>query len=54
MGPVKPLETDAAKVFASIYARVSGLVLIGGTGTLLAPVSHWVLHRFHLKQQNER
>ena len=54
MGPVKPLETDAAKVFASIYALVSGLVLIGATGTLLAPVFHWVLHRFHLEQQNER
>jgi len=54
MGPVKPLETDAAKVFASIYALVSGLVLIGATGILLAPVFHWVLHRFHLEQQNER
>ena len=54
MGPVNPLESNAAKVFASIYALLSGLVLIGATGILLAPVFHWVLHRFHLEQQNER
>lgn len=54
MGPVNPLHTNEAKVFASIYALFSGLVLIGATGVLLAPIFHWVLHRFHLEQQNER
>ena len=54
MGPVSPLQTNAAKVFASVYALFSGLVLIGATGILLAPIFHWVLHRFHLEQLNKR
>lgn len=50
MGPVDPLTTVAAKVFASIYALTSGLVFIGATGILLTPLFHHVLHVFHLEK----
>lgn len=52
MGPVSPLGSDAAKVFASAYALFSGVVFIGATGILLSPVFHRVLHRFHIEQGN--
>jgi hypothetical protein len=50
MGPVAPLTTDAAKLFASAYALFSGVVFISSTGILLTPVFHRVLHRFHLER----
>lgn len=51
MGPVDPLPTDAAKVFASVYALFSGLVFIGVLGVLLAPFVHRVMHRFHIDEE---
>ena len=50
MGPVNPLRSDAAKIFASVYALFSGLVLIGVMGIILTPVTHRVLHKFHVKE----
>lgn len=47
MGPVAPLDNDAAKIFAGAYALYSGLVLIAVTGVVLAPVLHRVLHAIH-------
>ncbi len=52
MGPVSPLISDSAKVFASVYALFSGVVFIGATGILLSPVFHRVLHRFHLEEKD--
>ena len=52
MGPVSPLPSDAAKVFASAYALFSGLILIGATGIVLSPVFHRVLHRFHVEERD--
>ena len=49
MGPVDPLQSNAAKVFASCYALFSGLAFIGIAGVLLAPFAHRLLHRFHLE-----
>lgn len=48
MGPVNTLNGDVAKVFASLYALYSGLVLIALMGILLTPIVHRLLHRFHL------
>ena len=48
MGPVGELPSDTAKIFASAYALFSGLVLIGITAILFAPVVHRVLHAFHI------
>jgi len=49
MGPVNPLTTDGAKVFASLYALFSGLVFIGIMGVILTPAAHRLLHKFHLE-----
>jgi hypothetical protein len=48
MGPVNSLNSDAAKVFASLYALYSGLLLIALMGILLTPIVHRMLHHFHL------
>ena len=49
MGPVNPLATNAAKVFASLYALFSGLVFIGIMGVILTPAVHRLIHNFHLE-----
>lgn len=49
MGPVNPLKTTGAKLFASAYALFSGLVFIGIMGIVLTPVVHRVMHKFHVE-----
>ena len=49
MGPMSPLHTDTAKLFAGCYAIYCGIALIGTTGVILAPVIHRALHKFHLE-----
>jgi hypothetical protein len=51
MGPVDPLPTNAAKIFASVYALFSGLAFIGIVSVLLAPFVHRMLHRIHAEEQ---
>ena len=51
MGPVDPLKTDSAKIFASCYALFSGLAFIGIVSVLLAPFVHRLLHRVHAEEQ---
>ena len=53
MGPVSPLRTDAAKLFAGCYAIYCGIALIATTGVILAPVIHRALHRFHLEYTSD-
>jgi hypothetical protein len=49
MGPVNPIKTTAAKLFASGYALFSGLVFIGLMGIVLTPIVHRLLHKFHVE-----
>src|SRR4030095_2980226 len=51
MGPVDPLRSNAAKIFASCYALFSGLAFIGIVSVLLAPFVHRMLHRFHAEER---
>jgi len=51
MGPVEPLPTNAAKIFASLYALFSGLAFVGIVSVLLAPFVHRMLHRFHAQER---
>src|ERR1700730_3988179 len=44
MGPVKEMNNNGAKIFASLYALFSGLVLIGVMGVVLAPIVHRIMH----------
>ena len=52
MGPVDPLSTPGAKLFASAYAIFSGVFLIGVAGIIIAPVLHRILHRFHIDDED--
>ncbi|MCC6500252.1 MAG: hypothetical protein IT313_08315 [Anaerolineales bacterium] len=51
MGPVSTLRTDAGKIFASIYALYSSIILLASVGILIAPIFHRFLHRFHLADE---
>lgn len=48
MGPVSPVVQPAAKVFAIVYALMSGVFFLTMVAVLLAPALHHFLHRFHL------
>jgi hypothetical protein len=50
MGPVDPMKSNAAKIFASLYALYSGLALIAVVGLMLAPILHRLLHKFHIAE----
>ncbi|MCX5870468.1 MAG: hypothetical protein NTY00_07515 [Deltaproteobacteria bacterium] len=54
MGPINPLATTGAKVFASGYSLFSGLIFIALMGIILAPVTHRMLHKFHLDEKDLR
>jgi hypothetical protein len=45
------LSTNAAKIFASVYALFSGLAFLGIVSVLLAPFVHRMLHRIHAEEQ---
>ncbi len=53
MGPVGEIHFTAGKLFASFYALYAGLVFIGGSTILLAPVLHRFMHRFHLEDEDQ-
>jgi len=50
MGPVDPLQSSGAKVFASFYALFSGLAFIGLLAVLLAPFLHRLMHKLHMEE----
>jgi hypothetical protein len=53
MGPVNPISTPAAKVFATFYALFSGVFFLTMVAVLLAPALHHFLHRFHLELREQ-
>ena len=54
MGPISPLTTTSAKVFASLYALFSGLIFVLAMGIVLSPLVYSLLSQFqvNLKQEN--
>jgi len=52
MGPVNSLVTTEAKLFASGYALFSGLVFIAVMGIVIAPITHRMLHQFHIDDED--
>ena len=54
MGPVDPMTSTAAKLFASGYALFSGVVFLSAMGIVLSPIFHRVLHVFHLDEEDEK
>jgi len=53
MGPIGTIDNDWGKLFASLYALISGVVFITTIGLILAPVAHRVFHRFHLEEDEK-
>lgn len=51
MGPVSPMPSDAAKLFASAYALFSGVAFLTTFSILIAPILHRILHRLHLNER---
>jgi hypothetical protein len=49
MGPVDPIRSTAAKLFASFYALYSGIAFLTMVAILMAPLLHRFLHKFHLE-----
>ena len=54
MGPVDPIRSSAAKLFASFYALYSGIAFLTMVAILMAPLLHRFLHKFHLEVSEER
>ena len=52
MGPVQALNTEAGKIFAGLYAIISGIVIFGIAGIALAPLFHRMMHKFHLQDDD--
>jgi hypothetical protein len=52
MGPVNELHSDSAKIFASIYALYSGLLVLALMGIVLSPVVHRIMHKFHMDEKD--
>jgi hypothetical protein len=48
MGPVDPMRSSAAKLFASAYALFSGGIFLTSIGIVLAPVIHRIAHTLHI------
>lgn len=53
MGPVDPLVSSGAKIFAGIYALYSGIAFLTSFAIFIAPIYHRFLHKFHLEEGDE-
>ena len=54
MGPANPLKTSGANIFASGYALFCGLIFIAVMGIILAPITHRMLHKFHMEEDQKK
>lgn len=53
MGPLAPLATVDGKWFAGLYALYSGLLLVGASSLVMAPVFHRVMHHLHVADDED-
>lgn len=51
MGAIAPMKNDAIKLFASVYALFSGLMVLSIMGIMLAPWLHRMLHFFYREKK---
>jgi hypothetical protein len=54
MGPVQPLTTTSAKIFAGLYALASGVFIFALATIIFAPVLHRLMHKFNLDDEAAR
>jgi hypothetical protein len=52
MGPVNAPLTFGGKLFAGLYSLYCGLAVILVAGVILAPITHRILHQFHVENRN--
>ena len=50
MGQIDILTNPEAKIFASVYALFSGLIMVATVGLLFVPILHRAFHKFHLEE----
>lgn len=53
MGPVDRLESDAAKIFASIYSIFSGVAFLSTVAIFFSPIAHRLLHLLHVEEDSD-
>ncbi len=53
MGPISPLTTTSAKLFASLYALFSGLIFVLAMGIVLSPLVYSLLSQFQVNLKTE-
>ena len=53
MGPVDAMKTDAAKLFASIYALFSGVIFLSTVAIFFAPFAHRLMHLLKIEEIDE-
>ena len=53
MGPVDPLNSQTAKLFAGCYALFSGVFFLVCVGVVIAPLLHRLLHYLHLESADQ-
>lgn len=51
MGPVSPLETTVAKLFAGFYALYSGGAFLVAMAVMLAPLLHYFFKSFEVNKK---
>jgi hypothetical protein len=54
MGPVDPVRSPSAKIFAIAYALLSGVFFLTMVAVLLAPALQHVMHRLHLELEETK
>lgn len=54
MGPIGDIQSTAGKLFATVFALYAGIVFLGITALLFAPLLHRFLHKFHLENERKR
>jgi len=50
MGPVNEMKTNAAKLFASIYAIFSGVIFLSTVAIFFAPFAHRLMHMLKVEE----
>ena len=50
MGPVNEMKTNAAKLFASIYAIFSGVIFLSTVAIFFAPFAHRLMHLLKVEE----
>lgn len=54
MGPVGEFHGTWGKLFAGFYALFAGIIFLGSSTLLLAPILHRQFHRWHLEARGHK